>query len=56
MSSEVNIVEAATADDWRAWLAGNCRSAKEVWPVLRHHDSDTASPRYHEAVEQAPVL
>jgi uncharacterized protein YdeI (YjbR/CyaY-like superfamily) len=53
MSSEVNIVEAGTADDWRAWLAGNCRSAKEVWLVLRHHDSGTPSLRYHEAVEQA---
>jgi uncharacterized protein YdeI (YjbR/CyaY-like superfamily) len=53
MSGEVNIVEAGTADDWRAWLAGNCRSAKEVWLVLRHHDSGTPSLRYHEAVEQA---
>jgi uncharacterized protein YdeI (YjbR/CyaY-like superfamily) len=53
MSSEVSIVEAATADDWRAWLAGNCRSAKEVWLVLRHQDSGTPSLRYHEAVEQA---
>jgi uncharacterized protein YdeI (YjbR/CyaY-like superfamily) len=53
MSSEVSIFEAGTADDWRAWLAGNCRSAKEVWLVLRHHDSGTPSLRYHEAVEQA---
>lgn len=30
MSSEVNIVVAGSADDWRAWLARNCRSAKEV--------------------------
>jgi uncharacterized protein YdeI (YjbR/CyaY-like superfamily) len=51
MSSEVSIVEAVTADDWRAWLADNCRSAKEVWLVLRHHDSGTPSLRYREAVK-----
>ena len=53
MSNEANIVEAGTADDWRAWLARNCRSAKEVWLVLHRHDSGTPSLRYHEAVEQA---
>jgi len=53
MSSEVNVVVAGSADDWRAWLARNCRSAKEVWLVLRHHDSGTPSLRYHEAIEQA---
>ena len=53
MSNEANIVKAGTADDWRAWLAGNCRSAKEVWLVLYRHDSGTTSLRYHEAVEQA---
>lgn len=53
MSSEVNIVVAGSAGDWRAWLAGNCRSVKEVWLVLHHHDSGTPSLRYYEAIEQA---
>jgi uncharacterized protein YdeI (YjbR/CyaY-like superfamily) len=53
MSSEVDIVDMGSAEDWRAWLARNCRSATEVWLVLRHHDSGTPSLRYQEAVEQA---
>jgi uncharacterized protein YdeI (YjbR/CyaY-like superfamily) len=53
MSSEVKIVVADSADDWRAWLAHNCRSAKEVWLVLHHQDSGRPSLRYDEAIEQA---
>jgi uncharacterized protein YdeI (YjbR/CyaY-like superfamily) len=53
MTSEANIVVAGSAGDWRAWLAGNCRSAKEVWLVLHHHASGTPGLRYHEAIEQA---
>jgi uncharacterized protein YdeI (YjbR/CyaY-like superfamily) len=53
MSSEASIVVAGSAADWRAWLARNCRSAKEAWLVLRHYDSGTPGPRYHEAIEQA---
>lgn len=53
MSSEVSIVVAGSADDWRTWLARNCRSAREAWLVLHHHDSGTPSLRYHEAIEQA---
>ena len=44
MSSEVNIVVAGSADDWRARLARNCRSAKKVWLVLYHHDSGAERP------------
>jgi uncharacterized protein YdeI (YjbR/CyaY-like superfamily) len=53
VTSEASVVVAGSADDWRAWLARNCRSAKEVWLVLHHHDSGTPRLRYHEAVEQA---
>ena len=53
MSSEVNIVDTRSAEDWRAWLGRNCRSATEVWLVLRHHGSGTPSLGYEEAVEQA---
>ena len=53
MSSEVNIVDTGSAEEWRAWLARNCRSATEVWLVFRHHGSGTPSLRYQEAVEQA---
>ena len=42
-----------TTGDWRAWLARNCRSEKEVWLVIHHSGSGTPGPRYHEAIEQA---
>jgi uncharacterized protein YdeI (YjbR/CyaY-like superfamily) len=53
MSSGGRIVVAGTAGDWRAWLAGNCRTATEVWLVLQHRDSGAPGLRYDEAVEQA---
>ena len=53
MSNQANPLDASTADDWRAWLTGHCRSAQEVWLVLYHQDSGTPGLRYHEAVEQA---
>jgi uncharacterized protein YdeI (YjbR/CyaY-like superfamily) len=53
MTGAAAIVVAGSADDWRAWLARNCRSADEVWLVLHHHDRGTPRLRYHEAVEQA---
>jgi uncharacterized protein YdeI (YjbR/CyaY-like superfamily) len=49
----MTLVEARTVGDWRAWLAEHGESAKEAWLVIHHKDSDTPSPRYHEAVEQA---
>ena len=48
-----NTTAASTTDEWRAWLARNCRSEKEVWLIIHHKDSRTPSVRYHEAVEQA---
>ncbi len=44
---------ASSTAQWRAWLAENSDSAKEVWLILHHKDSATPSPRYHEAIEQA---
>ncbi len=44
---------ATTTADWRTWLAQNCQSEKEVWLIIRHKDSGTPSPRYHEAIEHA---
>jgi uncharacterized protein YdeI (YjbR/CyaY-like superfamily) len=49
----VTLVEACTTDDWRAWLAEHSESASEAWLVIHHKDSDTPSPRYHEAIEHA---
>ena len=49
----MNTLSASTTADWRAWLARNCRSEKEVWLVIPHSGSGTPGPRYHEAVEQA---
>jgi uncharacterized protein YdeI (YjbR/CyaY-like superfamily) len=44
---------ASTTADWRAWLAQNCQSEKEVWLVIYHSESGTPSVRYHEAIEHA---
>ena len=49
----MSTVSASTSAEWRDWLAQNCRSEKEVWLVLHHKDSGTASVRYAEAIEQA---
>ncbi|MFD1537552.1 YdeI/OmpD-associated family protein [Nonomuraea guangzhouensis] len=44
---------ASTTADWRAWLARNCQSEKEIWLVMYHKDSGIPSMRYHEAIEHA---
>ena len=49
----MNTFSAGTTADWRAWLAQNCRSEKEVWLVIYHSGSGTPSVRYHEAIEHA---
>lgn len=49
----MNTFSASTIADWRAWLAQNCRSEKNVWLVIYHKDSGTPSVRYHEAIEHA---
>ncbi len=49
----MNIFSAGSTGDWRAWLARNWQSEKEVWLVIPHSGSGTPGPRYHEAVEQA---
>jgi ABC-2 type transport system ATP-binding protein len=49
----VNTFFASTTADWRAWLAQNFRSEKEVWLIIYHKDSGTPSVRYHEAIEHA---
>ena len=49
----MNTFSASTTEDWRAWLARNCRSQKEVWLVIHHSGSGAPGPRYHEAIEQA---
>lgn len=50
---EVETFAATTAADWRAWLADNARSEKEVWLVIRHKDSGIPGVRYAEAIEHA---
>jgi uncharacterized protein YdeI (YjbR/CyaY-like superfamily) len=49
----VNTVSAATSAEWRAWLAQHHRSETEVWLVIYHKASPTASVGYGEAIEQA---
>jgi uncharacterized protein YdeI (YjbR/CyaY-like superfamily) len=44
---------ASTTADWRAWLARNFQSEKEVWLIICHSSSSTPSVRYHEAIEHA---
>ncbi|WP_166355749.1 YdeI/OmpD-associated family protein [Phytoactinopolyspora limicola] len=49
----MNTVVAHTPAEWRAWLAQNCQTEKEVWLVIHHKDSGIPSLRYHEAIEHA---
>jgi uncharacterized protein YdeI (YjbR/CyaY-like superfamily) len=49
----VDVVVAATADEWRAWLDRHARTEREAWLVIHHQRSGTPSVRYDEAVEQA---
>ncbi|WP_037307866.1 YdeI/OmpD-associated family protein [Amycolatopsis orientalis] len=44
---------ATTPAEWRAWLAENADSEKEVWLVIPHKDSGIPGIRIHEAMEQA---
>lgn len=44
---------ASTTQQWRDWLAHNGQSTKEIWLIIHHRDSATASIRYHEAIEHA---
>ncbi|TQF75187.1 hypothetical protein FK531_03855 [Rhodococcus spelaei] len=50
---EANAVAALTTADWRDWLERNGQSEKEIWLIIHHKDSGTASVRYHEAIEHA---
>lgn len=45
--------EAATAEDWRAWLAEHGSTVTEVWLVIQHQDSPTPSVGYQESIEHA---
>ncbi|MFJ4105406.1 YdeI/OmpD-associated family protein [Amycolatopsis japonica] len=47
------IFSAASPAEWRAWLAGNAGTEKEIWLVIRHKDSGVPSVRIEEAMEQA---
>ncbi|WP_414940068.1 YdeI/OmpD-associated family protein [Amycolatopsis sp. cmx-11-51] len=44
---------AATPAEWRAWLAENAGTEKEVWLIIQHKGSNTPSVRIEEAMEQA---
>jgi uncharacterized protein YdeI (YjbR/CyaY-like superfamily) len=50
---DVKTFFASTTADWRAWLAQNCQSEKEVWLVICHAGRGTPGVRYHEAIEHA---
>jgi uncharacterized protein YdeI (YjbR/CyaY-like superfamily) len=49
----MNTLVVSSTAEWRAWLAQNSRSEREVWLVIHHKDSGTPSVRYHEAIEHA---
>jgi uncharacterized protein YdeI (YjbR/CyaY-like superfamily) len=51
--SAVDPIEAADRAEWREWLRENGDTAGEVWLVIRHARSGTASVRHGEAVEEA---
>lgn len=49
----MNTVTAPTPAAWRAWLAQNSQSEKEVWLIIHNKDSGVPSIRYHESIEHA---
>jgi uncharacterized protein YdeI (YjbR/CyaY-like superfamily) len=49
----VRPLEVGDADGWRAWLAANADTEREVWLVLAHARSGRPGVRYGEAIEQA---
>ena len=46
-------LDPSTAEEWRAWLEANGRSAREVWLVVHHKASARAGIPMDEAVEHA---
>jgi uncharacterized protein YdeI (YjbR/CyaY-like superfamily) len=46
-------IYARTRNDWRAWLAENCNTAKSVWVILYHKSSKTESINLNDATEEA---
>ena len=46
-------VEARTAAQWRAWLAGHHDSESEVWLVFNKRHTGRASVAYEDAVDEA---
>ncbi|WET80850.1 YdeI/OmpD-associated family protein [Amycolatopsis sp. QT-25] len=47
------IISAADPAEWRAWLAENAATGKEVWLIIRHRGSGVPGVRIEEAMEQA---
>jgi uncharacterized protein YdeI (YjbR/CyaY-like superfamily) len=49
----MNVVTAATAAEWRAWLDRHGETATEVWLVIQHKRSPVPGVGYAEAIEHA---
>ncbi|MCF2525844.1 YdeI/OmpD-associated family protein [Yinghuangia soli] len=47
------VCHAADPDEWRAWLAANSRTEKEVWLRIPHKDSGVPGLTYGIAIEHA---
>lgn len=47
----MDVLEANTAAEWRAWLAGTDQA--EIWLVIQRKDSATPGMSYGEAIEHA---
>lgn len=52
-SKPIRTVEARTAAQWRAWLAGHHDSESEVWLVFPKRHTGRPSVSYEEAVDEA---
>ena len=48
-----NVVEPATREQWREWLAAHAASAAEVWLVIPHASSGRPGVSHREAIEEA---
>ena len=47
------LLHAETRDEWREWLIGNYRSARDIWLVTYKKASGRTSVSYNDAVEEA---
>jgi uncharacterized protein YdeI (YjbR/CyaY-like superfamily) len=49
----IETLYAKSTDQWREWLAKNCKSEKSIYLIVYHKASKTPSVHWHDAIENA---